>query len=341
MHEAAVQQDRLRLRIADAAAELPGQAFLDLEVDVHEVRRAGHRGRLDVDLLDEGQPLQALLRPLDGGVRQVSALHLAHLAAQHLVVDAGRAAEVDVAHVGAAARLHQERERDLLGLRVLLRHGVDLREGVTVLAEAQRHQLGGRRDHAARIDVAAAHLHEAHEVLLRHDEVAGDLDLRHAVDGALVHVERDVDVLLVGRYRHLGGHHVEVRVAAVEVERAQLLDVARELLARVAVVLPVPGQPVRRLQLELLAQFVLGEGLVADDVDLLDLRALAFLDVDGDADLVVRQVGDLGVHAHAVLAARVVLVGQETVDFVERGLVEHLALGQTRRCGATFPCPPS
>ncbi len=40
---------------------------------------------------------------------------------------------------------------------------------------------------------------------------------------------------------------LEVRVAAVHVERAQLLEVALQALARVAVVLLVPGEPVRRL----------------------------------------------------------------------------------------------
>ena len=37
----------------------------------------------------------------------------------------------------------------------------------------------------------------------------------------------------------------------------------------------------------------------------------------------------LRVHLHAVLAAGVVLVGEEPVHLVERGLVEDLALGET------------
>jgi hypothetical protein len=50
VHEAAVQDERLRLRVADAAAELAGQAFGDVEVDVHQVRGAGHRLLLELDL---------------------------------------------------------------------------------------------------------------------------------------------------------------------------------------------------------------------------------------------------------------------------------------------------
>ena len=72
----------------------------------------------------------------------------------------------------------------------------------------------------------------------------------------------------------------EVRVAAIHVVRAQLLQVARQRFARVAIVLLVPGQPVRRLQLELLEHLLVRERRVADDVDLADARALAFVDVD-------------------------------------------------------------
>ena len=91
----------------------------------------------------------------------------------------------------------------------------------------------------------------------------------------------------------------EVRVAAVHVVRAQLLEVALQRLARVAVVLLVPGQPVRRLQLELLEQLFVGERCVADDVDLADLGALAFVDVDLDLDPVAGHFLDLGIDAHA------------------------------------------
>ena len=72
-------------------------------------------------------------------------------------------------------------------------------------------------------------------------------------------------------------------------------------------------------------QVVVAERLVADDVDLPDLRALALDDVDRDLDAVAGDFLDLGVDLHGVLAAREVLVGEEALDFVERRLVERLA----------------
>ncbi len=44
------RMNRLRFRVADAAAELAGQAFLDLEVHVHQIRRTGYGRGLRVRL---------------------------------------------------------------------------------------------------------------------------------------------------------------------------------------------------------------------------------------------------------------------------------------------------
>ena len=44
MHEVAVQEETLRSRIADAAAELTRQTLIDVKVDVHEIRRARQPG---------------------------------------------------------------------------------------------------------------------------------------------------------------------------------------------------------------------------------------------------------------------------------------------------------
>jgi hypothetical protein len=68
---------------------------------------------------------------------------------------------------------------------------------------------------------------------------------------------------------------------------------------------------------------------VADQVDHLDLGALAFLDVDHDVDLVAGQVGDLGIDAHGVLAAAEILVGEVLLHLVQHRAVEGLAGGET------------
>ena len=167
------------------------------------------------------------------------------------------------------------------------------------------------------------------QLLLGNHHGARELDLRHLEHVALVDVDGDVHVVFFGRDRHLRRLDLEIGVAAVHVVGAQLLQIAGQRFARIAVVLLVPGQPVRRLQLEGVENVLFLELGVADEIDHLDLGALAFLDVDQHVDLVARQIGDLGVDAHGVLAAAEILVGEVLLHLVEHRSVEGLALGET------------
>ena len=157
----AAQDERLRLRVTDAAAELRGGTFLDFVIDVDEVGGTRHRLGLRLDLLDVRQPLEALLGTVERGVREPAAFELAHLAAQHFVVDLGHAVERDVAHVDAIARIDEERERQFLVLRIADRggHRIDLGERETVLAEPVLQQFLRRGDDLARKGVAGLHEH--------------------------------------------------------------------------------------------------------------------------------------------------------------------------------------
>ena len=323
-----VRMSALRFRVADAAAELAGQAFLEREIDVDQVRGAGHRRGLDLDVLDERQALQADLRALDRRVRQVRAFELAHLAAEHFIVDAAGAGEVDAPDVDAIAGIDDQRERHLPTLHVELRHRVDLRERIAVEPEPLAHRFGRLGDQALRERLAGLHEDQAAQLALRHPQVARELHVGDAVDLALLHVHGDEDVVLLRADRHLAGSDREVGVAAVHVVRAQCLQVAGQRVLGIAVVLPIPGQPVRRAQLQLAQQLVLGEAGVADDVDLLDARPLALVDVDRDLDLVVRHFLGLGVDRHRVLAAREILLGEVAPDLIQHRLVEALAAGE-------------
>ena len=329
VNDVAVEDDALGPRVADTAAERARQALLDLVLHVDEVVAARHGPGLGFHLLDERQPAQALLGALERPVGKEAALHLAHLPAQHLVLDRARAGEADPAHVSPLARVHVEGDRHLLALRVDLGHGVDPGEGEALLAQPVGHQLRGLGEQAAGERLPGLGEDEPAQLVLGQHEVAGQLDVRDDVGLALVHVDRDEDVLAVRRDGHLGRVHLEGRVAPVHVERLELLQVAKQGLAGVPVVLLVERQPVRRGELEVLGDLLVVEHLVAHDVDLADAGPLTFGDVDRDVDrVVVRVLGDPGVHHHAVLAAAVVLVGQELGDVVQHGPVEGLAPGQ-------------
>ncbi len=166
------------------------------------------------------------------------------------------------------------------------------------------------------------------ELRLRHDERACQLHFGHLEHLAFFEVHGDEDVVLLGSDGHLGGIDLEVGVAAIHVVVAQLLEVALQGLARVAVVLLVPGLPVRRLQLERIQHFLLFESAIADEVDLADLRALAFLDLDLDLHPVAGLLLNLRIHAHGVFSAAVVLVCQVLGDIFEHRAVKRLAGGK-------------
>ncbi len=148
VHEVAVQKKPLRTRIADAAAELPGKSLIDVEIDVDEVRRPGHRVGVDLHLLDVGQALQSGLGAFELAVGKVAALELAHLPAQDLVVHRRSTVEIDAPDIHTVLRLDVEGDGGgLLGL-VELRHGFDGREGIALLAEPQPDEVGALRDDA-------------------------------------------------------------------------------------------------------------------------------------------------------------------------------------------------
>jgi hypothetical protein len=162
-------------------------------------------------------------------------------------------------------------------------------------------------------------------LLLRHDHVAGKLDVGDRVAVAFRDADRHEDVALVGRDGHLHVVRAEVRKAAVHVERAQLFEVAFQRLFRVTVVAANERQPVARGQLEVADDVLLFERSVADDVDLANLGAIALLDLNRDADAIVVERLDRRCHLRGVFASAVVLLGQRLRELVERRAVEGLA----------------
>src|ERR1700683_1670425 len=104
MGEPAVEDEFLRLRVADAAGELRARSLLNRKVHIHHVSRAWYRGRLKGHGLHVREALDALLGAVERDVREPAALKLTHLAPQDLVVDAVLPRETDIAHGDAIHR---------------------------------------------------------------------------------------------------------------------------------------------------------------------------------------------------------------------------------------------
>ena len=322
------------LRVADAEGEAAGVALLHGDHHVHLIRTARHFGRVDLDGFEIAQALQADFRAVDRRLRIPGRFELAHLAAQHFVGGAAVALEQDAAHLHARARLHDEIHRHRLVGAIDFGNRVD--GGVSVAKIGQRRGDGvvGQFDQSAREDRFGPQQHQLLDVLDRQDGVAGNLGFRNLVHLAFADVGGDVHVLLAGADRDLGGFQVEIHVAAIQVEVGELLEVARQLFARVLVVAPVPGQPVGRARFPVLPHDRFAEDAVADDVDVADLGRLALGDHDLQIDAVAVERGHFRADDDAVLAAVVVLPRQFLGQAVEVERIVGFALGQANRLDA-------
>ena len=318
----------LHLRVADAEGEAARGLLLDRHIDVDLVFLARHARRIDGHGLEIAEALQADLRAVDGRLRIPGAFELAHLAAHDLVFGMQVALEGDALHVDALARIDLEIEPDLALLAVDLGCRVDLGEGVADVGEGGADRIGGLLDLAPRKDLAGLDRKQLAQVFILEDEVAGELDVGDRVDLAFLDVGDHVHLALVRTHRDLGRIDGEIDVAAVEVERGQALEVAGHLLARILVILRVPRGPVAGVGLEIVADLLRLEGLVADDVQVLDARRLALDDVDGHFDAVAVEVDHGRLHRNVVLAAVVVLAGQFLLHGIELEAVEGFAFGQ-------------
>ena len=202
--------------------------------------------------------------------------------------------------------------------------GVDVGKGVAERGQAVLDALVRRRQARARVDVAVAHQVQGLEFFFAAEHLAFELGAGDLVFLAFGDVDRQVDVFFVGRDGDLGRIDLHLNIAAIEVERLERFDIARQLGLRILVRLGVPAEPAARVQGQLLAQLLVREGLVADDVDLLDAGHVALVDGEHDVDAVTLDRRDGGGDLHAVQAMRQVLALELLLRAVDGGLVENL-----------------
>src|SRR5690606_16422801 len=314
--------------VAHAEVDHAGGLFFHVNVDVDLVGRAGHRFGGHVDFAEVTQPVDAVARDLEVARVVPGGLFLAHFAAHHRVAGARVAADLDTAHIDAPARVDVERHVGLVLVAVQRGVGIHVGERVAQFAQVVGNGLGRIVGLGRRKDLAFLGLHQVVDFLVQAQQVARQLDAAHLVGLALVHRDGNVDVLAVGRDRDLRRLDGELQVALVQVERAQPLDVALELLARVFVGVRVPGEPAGRGEVEQVEQVAFGKGFVAHDADLADLGDLALEHVETDAHAVARQRGDGGGDLDAVLALAQVLFLQFEFGPLEHRLVEDAALAE-------------
>src|SRR5699024_8444578 len=124
-------------------------------------------------------------------------------------------------------------------------------------------------------------------------------------------------------------------IAAILIKRIQRFQITQQLLAGITVLAAPELQNMGVewpgfLQREhLVLELIIVEMLVADDVDVLDLRHRAFLHGDIDGDPIIRQLRDFGIDLDAVVTIGIVLALKFLHQLIQQRAPEQLATGQS------------
>ncbi len=168
------------------------------------------------------------------------------------------------------------------------------------------------------------------QLFLRHFQIAAQLDVADGVTITFSDIYRDVDVFLVRRNGHLSRGDVHVDIAAIQVIRAQTFKVTGKLLPGILVVVAEERQPVAGLQLEQIGEIFVGEYGIADNVDVLNRRNGAFVNIYFQRDAVARLRNDLSFDRSRVAPLRNILTLQLVAHALERGALEDFTFCQAR-----------
>ena len=310
--------------IAGAERQLAGRALRHFDLDPGLVRARSRQG-IELDGLEIAEVLDALARaPQQGRVEGVAFRH-PELPADDLVQGADVAHDIDPLDVDARAFVDHVGEVDLAFGVALVGHRLDLGERVAQLADL----LGQRHDRVLDlvgvVDLAGVGLQQLPQLPrleVRHPGF--DLDVAEVVALALLHGEGDDEALPVRGQLGDGRAHVEVGVAAGQVEPAQQLLVEGHPIGVIGVVRGEKAVPGGFLGLDHVAQVAVVELAIADEHDARHLGERALVDLEYEVDAVLRQLDDLGLHGRGEAAVAAVQL-EDAADRVlyARARVDH------------------
>ncbi len=255
-----------------------------------------------------------------------TALELAHLATHHLVAGARVADDADPTDIDAPPGVDQKREADLALFLVDVGIGVDVGKSIALPPQPVGYGLGRLGELFPGKCFARFDRDQRAKLRLGDEQVSPQLHVGDFIFLALGEVDRDVDIATVGRDRDLGGVDIELEVAAVQIEGSQRFEIGLEFLPGVLVVLRKPAEHARSSQLNYAEQFLLGKCPVPHDVDSLDLRNVALVDVEIDRDPVAVERRDGRGDLHAIETSGQILAFELLLGLVEQGAVEDAAV---------------
>ena len=271
--------------------KLAGRFFLDIGFE-HDAIRRGTLLLLDLQIfLEIAERLDAIRRAAHLEAVEGIAFRQTEFATDDLVLGLRVAVDVDALDIDAVRIGHLEGDRHGLGVLVAVEVRADIGEGVP-------DQTGGFLDPVDRVfdglGVIPVVLLDLDQTLDRIrteiTDFAFDVDVAELVAIAFLNHIGDDEIALVRRQFGHRRNHAEIGIAFGQVELAQLLLVIGQTIRVVAVARAEEAVKARLLGRHLTAQVAIRKFLVAENVDLANLRLRAFVDFEDDIDAVLIQL---------------------------------------------------
>ena len=280
----------------------------------------------DVDALEQAKILKALLRRVHQKRIVGVAFGKSELAADHIVARAQVADDVDTLDINARAFVDHVGQRDHTTDRVAVGTRTDAGERVTTLGQRERQLLDGLVD-LGRIEGAARAGDDVARQAGRIDarNLALDAHITEHIGLALLQHEGDEEARAVAIEMHVGGDHADVGEAVLEIVLAQKLAIEIQAVRIVERGAFEEVEPALLRRRDDVAELRVLEMAIADELDALDLRRTALVDLEDEIYATVIELDDLRLdgRGEAALAA---------ID-VENALDVRLRLG-ARKDGA-------
>ena len=144
-------------------------------------------------------------------------------------------------HIGATSRIHGV--DNLHGVGRGVRHGSGRcrGKGVPQRGEFFRNRLTDVVHRFSVVNVTRLHLDDGLDFLFKPQHVARKLHAAHRIATAFRHIDRNEDIRLIGRNRHLHAVDLKVEIPLIEVETADRFQVRRKLFAGIQITLRIPA----------------------------------------------------------------------------------------------------
>ena len=259
-------------------------------IHIDLVFSAGNFFSLYFDSLEVTEPLETHFRLLDLQTRRWCCFQLAHLTTQDVIRCGQIAIEINSIYIGTISGLDEKRNIDSLVFVIDLRHACRFSESIAKVSKKLHHDFFSAGNKALRINLSGAHKNSSAQQSFSVYQISSQINCIDCVQITFIEVNRYINFLAIGCYGNWRRFHTVFNIAIIEIERFQPLQIARELLARIAIAATKKKIPGLGAQFEKFQQFFFFECIIANYVYMPDARFFAFIDIQTDGNSIARKL---------------------------------------------------